>query len=288
MSASSSAKVISAATGRWRRWAREPLLQFLLLGLLLFAISHALGARRESAGRRIVIDSALVNYQRNLYHAQYGAWPDHVALDALLRGHVRDEALYREARRLGLDSGDEVIRQRLVQKMETVLTDAAPLHDPDDATLERFLQLHAPQYRQPGRVSFDLLFFADGADTRARDALRRLQSGRRAAGDDFALGGHFDRIDADELARRFGDSSMATAPLEAPLQQWTGPFRSSFGWHLIRVNAREAPRAPAFTTLRERLLVDWRAEMRERDRQQRIDALVAQHEVLRLDQQMTK
>lgn len=287
-----STKVISAFSGGLRRLAREPLLQFLLLGLALFGVSHAIGAWREARQRHIVIDTALVNYQRNLYHAQYGAWPDAVALESLLRAYVRDEALYREALRLGLDSGDEVIRQRLVQKMEVVLTDAAPLSEPDDETLQNFLRAHAQQYAVPGRVSFELLYFAgndspaEDAEARARRALRKLQAGARdVSADDFALGRHFDRIDADELQRRFGDSPMATAPLEAPLQQWAGPFRSGFGWHLVRVSDREASRAPQFAAVRDRLLADWRAEMRERDKQQRIDALVKQHEVRRLDRQ---
>jgi hypothetical protein len=284
-------KVISAFYGGLRRLAREPLLQFLLLGLALFGISHAIGAWRQ-AGQHIVIDTALVNYQRNLYHAQYGAWPDDVALEALLRAYVRDEALYREALRLGLDSGDEVIRQRLVQKMEVVLTDAAPLPEPDEATLRRFMQEHARQYAVPGRVSFELLYFAETdspagpAESRARQALLKLQAGARTVpADDFALGRHFDLIDADELQHRFGDSPMATAPLQAPLRQWAGPFRSGFGWHLIRVSEREASHAPDFDTVRDRLLADWHAEMRERDKQQRIDALVKQHEVRRLDRQ---
>jgi hypothetical protein len=289
-----STKVMSAFSEGLRRLVREPLLQFLLLGLALFAISHALTAWRESGRQRIVIDMALVNYQRNLYHAQYGAWPDDVALEALLRAYVRDEALYREAVRLGLDSGDEVIRQRLVQKMEVLLTDAATAQDPDDATLQRFLRLHAQQYAVPARVSFDLLYFAEApsastqnsGETRARAALQRLQAGARAVqSDDFALGHHFDRIDADELQSRFGDSPMAGAPLQVPLLQWAGPFRSGFGWHLIRVDEREAPRAPDFATVRDRLAADWRAEMREQDRQQRIDALVKQHDVQRLDRQ---
>jgi len=282
--------VMAGNATRWGGLLREPLVQFLLLGAALFAASQAISVWRAGAEKRIVIDAALVQYQRNLYHAQYGAWPDASTLESLVRAHVRDEALYREALRLGLDQGDEVIRQRLIQKMEVVLTDAAPPPDPDDATLQRFLDAHAAQYSAPDRVSFELLYFADDAgdpkrgEQRAREALRRLATGATDVdSDDFALGSHFESTDADELARRFGDSPMAHAPFEAPKNQWSGPVRSGFGWHLLRVTALAASRPATLAALRERLRADWLADYREKDRQRRIDQLVAGHEIIRRD-----
>jgi hypothetical protein len=264
--------------------------QFLLMGAALFIAAQAISAWRSSSERRILVDDALVQYQRNLYHAQYGAWPDPATVESLVRSHVRDEALYREARRLGLDQGDAVIRQRLIQKMEVVLTDAAPPPDPDDAALQAFLDENAARYRAPDRASFDLMYFADDAgdpkrgEQRARDALRSLVAGgARIKGDDFALGTHFDSVDADELARRFGDSPMAHAPFDAPMNDWTGPIRSGFGWHLLRVSDRLASRPATLAALRDQLRADWLAEFRDKDRQRRIDALVARHEVIRQD-----
>lgn len=282
-------KVIGSVTGLSGRLAREPLLQFLLLGAALFALAHGISAWREARERRIVVDAALVAWQRNLYHAQFGFWPDSETLETLIRSYIRDEALYREARRLGLGADDEVIRQRLIQKMEFVLTDAAPPPEPDEATLQKFLDQHADRYALPGRVSFGLLYFADvdgapdAARARAEAALRRLAAGAVVHGDPFALGDRFTQMDADELRHRFGDTEMAAAPLHAPPDQWAGPFRSGFGWHLIRVTAREPPTVPALATLRGKLRADWLAEFRERDRDARIARLIAAHEIVRQD-----
>ena len=282
------AQVIGSRPGALRRLAREPLLQFLLLGCALFLASQGIAHWRDLRQRRIVIDAQLVSWQRNLYHAQFGTWPDSETLESLLQSHIRDEALYREAVRLGLGADDEVIRQRLIQKMEFVLTDAAQPPEPDDATLQRFLAAHAQQYAVPGRVSFELLYFADQPDQeaargRAVAALRRLQSGaRKVRGDAFALGADWS-ADADELLRRFGDSEMATAPLYAPPGQWAGPFRSGYGWHLLRVTTRAAARMPLLAAVRERVRTDWLADFREHDREARIAALVRAHQVVRLD-----
>ncbi len=45
-------------------------------------------------------------------------------LERLIDSWIRDEALYREAQRLGLAEGDEIVRRRLVDKMEFLLRDA--------------------------------------------------------------------------------------------------------------------------------------------------------------------
>jgi len=283
------AQIGGPRAGILRRLAREPLLQFLVLGCALFAASQGIAHWRDSRQSRIVIDPQLVTWQRNLYHAQFGTWPDSEALEALIQRHIRDEALYREAVRLGLGADDEVIRQRLIQKMEFVLTDAAQPPEPDDATLQRFLERHAEQYAVPGKVSFQLLYFADQPDmdagrARAVAALRRLQAGAgNVHGDAFALGEDWPGVDTDELLRRFGESEMATAPLHAPLAQWSGPYRSGYGWHLLRVTARAASAAPSLAAVRERVRTDWLADFRDRDRDARIAQLVAGHQVVRAD-----
>jgi peptidyl-prolyl cis-trans isomerase C len=274
-----------------RNLLREPLWQFLLAGLALFGLSHALALRHDARERRIVIDDALVQYQRTLHHAQLGHYPDAATLEALIQNHIRDEALYREARRLQLDADDSVIRQRLIQKMEFVLTDAVVAQDPDDATLQRFLAEHADRYAQPGRVSFEQRLFAFDdrrADPQARAmaALQQLAGGARAvSADPFALGDVFHQVDADELTRHFGESQMASAPLRAPLGQWSGPYQSGYGWHLIRVGARDAPTPLAFAQIREQLRTDWSAAAREQDKAWRVAALVGEHDIVRLDRQ---
>jgi len=270
---------------------REPLLQFLLLGAALFAVSALISHWRERGEQRIVIDAPLVAWQRNLYHAQFGTWPDNEALEALIQSYIRDEALYREAVRLGLGADDEVVRQRLAQKMEYVLTDATQPPDPDDTTLQQYLDAHIAQYTEPGRVSFQLLYFADSPDrdggrARANAALQELKSGATDVhGDPFALDANWSAASADDLIRRFGDSEMAEAPLHAPLEEWSGPYRSGYGWHLVRVSAREATLAPTLASIHDQVQNDWLADFRQRDLDAHIAELIGKHQIVRLDRE---
>jgi parvulin-like peptidyl-prolyl isomerase len=78
---------------------------------------------------------------------------------------------------------------------------------------------------------------------------------------------------------------MTKAPLHAPLGKWAGPYRSGYGWHLIRVSARAAGELPSLASVRDRVRTDWLADFRERDRDARIARLVAAHQIVRLDKQ---
>jgi hypothetical protein len=113
--------------------------------------------------------------------------------------------------------------------------------------------------------------------------LQQLVAGATVRGDAFALDENWTATSADDLRRRFGDSEMAAAALQAPLDQWSGPYRSGYGWHLIRVTARERTIAPTLTSLRERVHADWLAEFRKRDLDARVAELIRQHRVVRLD-----
>jgi peptidyl-prolyl cis-trans isomerase C len=269
---------------------QDPLVLFLLLGATLFGASHWLSSQRADRERRIAITPQLVAQQRALHEAQLGATPDAMTLETLVQTHIRDESLYREARRLGLAQDDSVIRQRLIQKMEVLLTDAASVPIPTDAQLAEHLRAHATRFRIATRVSFEQRYFAandsnaQSPEQRAMAALRLLAAGQASKdSDNFALGDTFSDVDSDELSSRFGESEMAGAPLAAPLNAWVGPYKSGYGLHLLRVNHRTEGVLPALDAVRESLIADWTASFREQERDRRIAELVAKHEVLRLD-----
>jgi hypothetical protein len=105
-----------------RRLLREPLVHFLVAGAALFAV-HALVRGPAPAGDgTIVVDRrALLAYMQtksNVYDdAAVGGALDALSekdLAELIDQYVAEEALYREAKALGLDRGDGVIRQRVL------------------------------------------------------------------------------------------------------------------------------------------------------------------------------
>src|SRR5262245_13059995 len=99
--------------GWGRSLCQARLVQFLVLGGVLFALAPA----PRSAQEIQLTDSQLQGMQAARIR-QLGATAfsesDRVAVIARA---IEDEVLYREALRLGLDRDDGVVRQRLIQKL---------------------------------------------------------------------------------------------------------------------------------------------------------------------------
>ena len=107
---------------------REPLVHFLLLGALLFALDAWLrpgGA--PAADTAIVVGEARVRSLSQNFARVWQRPPTRIELEGLVEDHVREEVLVREALVLGLDRDDAIVRRRLRQKMEFVSDETAAL-----------------------------------------------------------------------------------------------------------------------------------------------------------------
>jgi hypothetical protein len=233
----------------------------------------------------IVVDAAQVDYQRNLFHSQFGYYPDAARQRELLDSYVREEMLHREALRLGLDTDDEIIRRRLVQKMEFLLTDATVVPEPTPAQLAAYQARHAARFERPARVSFEQRYFGDAPESRARalTALRKSAVRGNVTGEEFALGETFSGVEPDAALRAFGSSPLSRALFDAPVGVWSGPYRSGYGWHLVRVTARTGAVTPPLAGVRDAVKDAWVREFRERALQARFAELAQRYRVVRDD-----
>lgn len=248
------------------RLGREPLVHFLLLGIVLLASSHWMG----DAGRRreIVVSADLRGGLRADHFRRTGQWPTAAEEEALIERYVGDEVLYREALALGLDRGDVIVRRRLVQKMEFLIDDQELVPEPSEAELAELLQSRRDRYTEPERVSLEHVFV--GTDRHREDAVqiaeqigRRLEAGEDAAalGDPFLRGRELRLRSDGELAAIFG-APFARQAMALPERTWSSPIRSSYGLHLVRITERRAARLPGIGEIREALRRDWLEERR--------------------------
>ena len=264
-------------------WLRDPLVHCLAAGAALFAL-HAAFAGEGDEEDVIRVSAAQVERIATQWTARMGRPPEAGELDGLLAEHVREEALVREARRLGLDRGDVIVRRRLVQKLRFVTEDVEGAPNPDEAALRGFFEADPERYRTPERVSFSHVFFSrESRGDAAADASRLLASGGpgeawRSRGDPFML----ERGVADrplrEVARDYGDA-FADALGELVPGVWSGPLASALGVHLVRLDDRAPSRIPAFESVRGRVAVDWESARRARANERHIEELVGRYRV---------
>ena len=251
---------------------RSPLAVFLLLGAGVFAVDRWLDG--AGTARVITVTDEQIEAIEERWAAQWGRPPTGREIEGLIDEAVREEVLYREARRRGLDRGDPIVRQRLAQKMMFLLEDrtAAPRAAAGD--LETYYAAHAERYREPRRTTFRHVFLSRGRrPDPERDAaalLREVRSadgdGWRQLGDPFALLREYaDRTD-QEIAELFG-GGFATALPTLAAGTWQGPVESAHGAHLVQVIGRVEPRLPALDAVRSRVADDL-LESRRRERNQ--------------------
>ena len=253
-----------------RRWLRDPLVGFALLGVAVFALDAWLAG--DGPARPVIeITADTVDGLRARWIAQWGREPTAAEMRTLVDEAVDEEVLYREALRLGLDRDDAIVRRRLAQKLTFILEDAGAPETPAPAAVAAYYARHTERYRRPGRTTFDHVFLsADARADPAGDAAAVLDGLRTGAGDWRRLGDPFmlarayaDRSDRD-IAALFGQD-FAAAVSALPAGGWRGPVASTYGAHLVRVNGRTAARLPALAEIRDRVVAD----LREDDRRDR-------------------
>ena len=245
-------------------FGRSPLVVFLLLGASVFAVDRWLDD--AGAGRVVTVTEEQLGAIRERWAAQWGRLPTGRELEGLIDEAVREEILYREARRRGLDRGDAIIRRRLAQKMTFLLEDSAEAPATGAAAagdIETYYADHAEGYREPRRTTFRHVFLSRDrrADPQgdATALLRRVRGGDgdgwRQLGDPFVLLREYaDRTD-QEVAELFGGRFAATLPALAA-GSWQGPIESAHGVHLVHVIGRTEPRLPALDEVRDRVAED--------------------------------
>jgi len=267
-----------------RRILRRPEAQFVVVGVLLFALHRAVAPRAPS--RRIEVGRAAREALAQDHRRRSGVEPTAAELDALVRRYVETEVLAREAVSLGLDRGDTIVRRRLVQKMELLLEAEADARAPTDAELRALAARRADADRLPERRSFTHVFVSrdrhpDAAAEAAR--LRRLLDGgadAAALGDPFLRGRAMALADEREVAAAFGEPfARALFALDDNATGWSAPIASSYGLHLVRVTERRPPEAPPFEAIRARLRRAWEEERRAEARRTGLQRLVARYDV---------
>ena len=250
---------------------REPLVQFLVLGAVLFGLFGVFGKKNEAeAPARIVISAERIATLADGFARTWRRPPTEQELQGLVDDYIRDEVFYREGRAAGLDRDDVVIRRRVRQKMEFLAEDMAAV-EPSEEQLAAFLASHPERFRTQGRVSFHHVFLSatrrsstlENDSKQLANALARAHAIENAAalGDPFLLGEEFRSLSQSDIARTFGED-FAKQLSAVEQGRWQGPIRSGFGWHFVFVDERAPGHLPPLDAVREAVQKEWLNERR--------------------------
>ena len=274
------------------RWLREPLLQFLIVGVLLFALWRVVGpqAADPAATNRIVLTDEDLKQLATTWMLAGRPPPTAEQMQALIDDKVREEVFYREALALGLDKDDTIVKRQLARKMEFLAEDVSRLEVSQPGELKAWFEKNKDRFASSPRITFRHVYFSPdrrGATVR-EDAERAvgLLAGKpidapavAKGGDPFMFQEYYGDRSLDEIARQFGPS-FARALLNVKPGVWTGPVASGYGWHVVFAESLTPSRVPDFETIESDVQAAWTEERRTDVRARMYKAMQARYEVV--------
>lgn len=267
---------------------REPLVHFVLIGAGVFALyALAAGDDQDATRDTIVITEGRVQQLAQVFAKTWQRPPSPEELRGLVDAYIKEEVYYREALKLGLERDDTLIRRRMQQKMEFVTEPADEVLQPDDTTLQAYLDAHKSDFRVEPRFAFEQVFLnpdkpGDGAPVRAEETLKFLKALDGIppdVGDPTLLPGEMPLSPLGGIARNFGESFAANLT-DLPENEWAGPIKSAYGLHLVRVTKRMDGYDPDLHEVRDAVAQKWGAEKRDEFQAQAYDQLLAKYDVV--------
>lgn len=235
------------------RWLREPLVHFVILGAVLFAVDYGLVSRTGDP-RTIVIDAAVDDQARQIFRDARGREPNEDELYALRRVWLDNEVLYREGLALQLDHGDPAIRDRVIFKALSVVDAGTKLPPFDDQLLRDWFEQKRAKYDEPARYDFqEAVLAGTPSDAAIRAFVDDLNAG--TPGDAEAGLRVFKDRPHSNLVQSYGEDFATT--LEASLPGEWRAVPSLEGLRAVRLEEISPPKPAVFEELRGVVLQDW-------------------------------
>jgi len=273
-----------------RRLIREPLVHFMAIGAVIFAV-HAYrtaGLQLEAPRDRIVITSGRVAQLAQVFSKTWQRPPTPLELNGLIQAFVKEEVYYREAVKLGLDRDDTLIRRRMQQKMEFLTEPGEEALNPTDDELEAFLAENREAFHVEPRVAFDQVFIrpekvAGAIEPHVAELLKAVRSASsdadiRQLGHPTMLPSSLRLAPLSQIDRNFGNG-FGEQLARLAKNVWSGPVKSTYGLHLVRVTEKTEGYDPTLAEVRQAVEVKWRTAERDAFRQAEYQRLREKYEV---------
>lgn len=241
-----------------KRFLSEPLVQFLIIGAVIFLIDSVITDNSKDDSKIIIINDTQLRELTSIFVEGQGREPSPLEIDNLIITWTQNEVLFREAKKMGLDQGDEMIRSRLVLKMQNVLFNSVSVDVPPDAQLKQWFEEYKENYDIPAKYTVEQFYFAaDNLDS--INAAKILKTAIGSADAPAEYQGELRRyLNRPKVSFKslFNDEGLQEL-LKANINQWQ-VVSSEKGLHLARVTAVEPAKQADFNSIKRQVIKDWK------------------------------
>ena len=256
-------------------WVREPLLHFIVLGVVLFGVDHLISGTADDPSV-IIVDAAVDQEAIEVFKAARARAPNAEELYALRRVWLDNEVLYREGLAMQLDKGDKAIRERVIFKALSVVDASTKLPAYDDELLRKWFESRREKYDEPARYDFqEAVLNGDRSEAALRAFATALNNGGSA--DAEASLRVFNGRPHENVVQSYGDE-FAKILEGLPIDEWR-VLKSKDGWRVMRLEAVRESKPANFDDLRGVVLQDWTDATMSEQRSAAVRALAKKYTV---------
>lgn len=244
---------VTSPPARFSSWLREPLLHFVILGGLLFAVDRIALSRADDP-HTIIVGGEVDREAIEAFRGSRGREPNQEELTALRQVWLDNEVLYRYGLDLQVDRGDPAIRERVIFKALSVIDSNVKVPPATDDLLHKWFEAHRDKYDEPQRFDFDeAALVGEGSEAAVRAFVKQLNSG--TPGDAKAGLREFKGRPRSNIVQSYG-LELAKALADSKAGEWQA-LKTHDGWRAIRLNAVTKPKPAVFDAQRGIVLHDW-------------------------------
>ena len=230
-----------------RHLLADPLIHFLIIGLAIFGSYNLFVTKVDKPfSDSLVITQLELNLIKKRFKQTWNRVPGDDEYKRLVDDLIYSKALEREALGLGLNQGDEIIRQRLRTKMEFLLNSMTPPFEPSEKDIKAFYDANKESFATPARISFIQLFvgklFSDkqSTDAKVKELITQLNAGARpqAIKSPAPMARSLKLASIDVVDGTFGPGVFSQLiKLEQGI--WSGPVESAYGLHVFNITEKD-------------------------------------------------
>ena len=200
------------------------------------------------------------------FYVNIGATPDqadqirndiaiNLRVEKMIDSWVASEILYREGKALGVDRGDDMIRDRVAFKMQLLIFDQVRVAEPTEGQLRAWFADNHVRFDEQERVGFYLTPPTDQATARRQlDDIVQQHESEELQNQTRAILGR----PVASLAASFGED-FRDALLAMPEGQWN-VLQSKEGWHVVRLDSRRPGALASFESVQDEAAKIWHTE----------------------------
>lgn len=252
------------------------MLHFILIGAVLFGVDSLIAGQADDPNL-IELDAKVDAEAQQVFESARGHKPNAAELKALRQVWLDNEVLYREGLALGLDKGDETIRERVIFKALSMVDSNAKRPELDDKVVREWFEKNRARYDIPQRFNFqEAVIAGETSEAKVRSFVSALNSGTTP---DVQAGLRvFKDRPHDNLVQSYGEE-FATALESSPAGEWRA-LQTKSGWRAMRLESVVAPQPADFEQLRGVVTQDWNDAVMSEQRSAAVAALAKKYTIV--------